>query len=170
MKNDYLEIACPICGYKYRIKSSKKNKNYYCTKCLRHFKIGVDTAESNDKFGEIAIHATELLQDGVENDPRSAWGRAVQEIFDKKKRGPFGIRAKEAYLGLCEEGEVEGVAPGDYTQSKEDKKVALTALKLLRENPELAKSSQKLWRLVEPQKREKGQISVVIALWNEGIV
>ncbi|MFH1940717.1 MAG: hypothetical protein ABIL68_01335 [bacterium] len=111
-----------------------------------------------------------MLQDGVENDPRVAWGRAVQETFGKKKRGLFGIRAKEAYFGLCEEGEVEGVTPGDYAQSKEDKKVALTALRLLRETPELAKSSRKLWKLVEPHKPEKGQIRVVIALWNEGII
>ena len=127
------------------------------------------------KYGKAAIEATELIRCG--NHPRDAWYTACEEQFSEwqqaaiRKGCPSG-----AYLGLCEEGEINGVPAGNYTSSRLNKRYALEAVKLLRSSPSLASDKAELWRKVQKKTEiEKTishnyQLDVVLALWFEGLI
>lgn len=85
---------------------------------------------------------------------------------------------RSTYLGLCEAGFVRGIPRGDYTQSEDNKRYAIDAVRLLRRDPNLAEPSAsaggaaRLWAAVmkgDP-KRPNGQMEVVLALWNTGLI
>ena len=86
-------------------------------------------------YGESAVRAVELIRTGECPDPPAAWDRAAGETCCSKstaaKTGP-----KCAFLGLCEEGLVEGVPAGNYTTSILNKQYALDAVLYLREAEE----------------------------------
>lgn len=132
--------------------------------------------ENYGKYGKAAIEATKRVCDR-KSAPREAWYTACEEQFSEwqtaaiQKGCPSG-----AYLGLCEEGEVDGVPAGDYTRSRLNKRYALEAVKLLRSYPSLASDKAELWEKV--QKRadigktisHNYQLDVVLALWYEGLI
>ncbi|HEU4556286.1 MAG TPA: hypothetical protein VFS20_00505, partial [Longimicrobium sp.] len=75
--------------------------------------------------------------------------------------------------GLCEEGLVNGVPPGTYTPSIENKAYAVRAAALLAKQPELAESSpQALWNQVLGgiSKQHNAQMDVVLALHRSGLL
>src|SRR5712692_871893 len=125
-----------------------------------------------DKYGNLAVQATKLVRTGAHPTPPDAWDAAALTVF------PDGPAAQEkscprcAYLGLCEEGLVAGVPPGEYINGKENKGYALRAVKLLQKEPGLAHRDPKaLWALVMAGERKKhnSQMDVVLALWGHGM-
>jgi hypothetical protein len=84
----------------------------------------------------------------------------------RKKGGPRG-----AFLGLCEEGLVKGIPPGQYTMSKHDKAYAVRAAALLVEGTQNWSISA-LWQAVtdDPGKTHNSQMDVVMALWKNGLI
>ena len=84
----------------------------------------------------------------------------------RKKSCPRG-----AFLGLCEEGLVKGIPPGQYTASKDDKAYAVRAAALLAEGT-LSWSRSTLWQAVtnDPEKTHDSQLDVVLALWKNGLI
>ena len=50
-----------------------------------------------------------------------------------------------AFLGLCAEGLVKGVNPGNYTKSIDNKRYAVEAVQILMNHPELADDPKTLW-------------------------
>lgn len=124
------------------------------------------------KYGKTAIRASELLTTGSTSDPVVAWTQAAREIFpsspsSQKKGCPRG-----AFLGLCADGLVSGVAPGNYTRSKENRRYAREAVELLQESPLLAENPNELWGKVMrgEEKAENSQMDVVISLWQAGAI
>ena len=127
------------------------------------------------KYGKAAIEATELIYDG--KHPREAWYAACEEQFSEwqeaaiRKGCPSG-----AYLGLCEEGKINGVPKGRYTCSRLNKRYALEAVKLLRSSPSLASDKAELWRKVQEKAgigktiSHNYQLDVVLALWFGGFI
>jgi hypothetical protein len=123
-------------------------------------------------YGEASIKAVELYITGQVKSPEEAWERATTEKCGKGTSSQKKTCPKEAFLGLCEEGLIKGIPRGDYTNSEDNKRYALDAVAVLKQNPALAKSQIGLWRKVmrgEP-KTHNQQMDVVISLWNSGLL
>jgi hypothetical protein len=76
-----------------------------------------------------------------------------------------------AFLGLCEEGRIAHVPAGRCTRSRLNKQYGLDAVRLLVAEPSLAeRGARELWERVMDgrEKRENGQMDVVLALWRGG--
>jgi len=122
-------------------------------------------------YGETAVAAARACQQGRAGNPCAAWEDAAERLLATPT-----LRAKNcprsAFLGLCEEGLVQGVPAGSYTRSKKNKAYALQALRLLKKTPALASDRQQLWTAVMDgvQKQPNSQMEVVIALWREQLL
>ncbi len=77
-----------------------------------------------------------------------------------------------AFLGLCEEGLVKGIPPGDYTESVKNKQYAVDAVRLLRLDPALAGDKMSLWQGVLGKRTivHNDQMAVVASLWERGLL
>ena len=124
------------------------------------------------KYGKAAILARDLLTTGSTSDPVAAWTQAVREVFpsspsSQKKGCPRG-----AFLGLCADGLVSGVASGNYTRSKDNRRYAREAVDLLRKSPLLAEQPDELWKRVMrgEEKTENSQMDVAISLWKAAAI
>ncbi|RLD02904.1 MAG: hypothetical protein DRI65_13990 [Chloroflexota bacterium] len=123
-----------------------------------------------NKYGQAAVQAARMLSIGSVSFPQDAWERATSEIFGKGTPSQKKGCPKGAFLGLCEEGYVKGVPPGNYTNSTKNKRYAIQAVNLLRKDPTLSNDPKSLWALVmqgEP-KSHNSQMDVVVSLWMEG--
>lgn len=101
--------------------------------------------------------------------PVDAWQSAAEEVFLDRNSLQEKSCPKSAFLGLCEEGLINGVPQGNYTRSEKNKAYAIKALELLRENPQL--SEKEIWQIIfhsQRVKRYNQQIDVVIALFQQG--
>lgn len=123
-------------------------------------------------YGDAALLATDLAASGKVRSPTEAWSKAVQTEFQnsaslQKKGCPKG-----AFLGLCEEEFITGIPPGAYTRSIKNKRYAIDACHLLRQDPSLAADPNRLWTsvLYGTRKVHNQQMDVVLALWNAGLV
>jgi hypothetical protein len=122
-----------------------------------------------NRYGQAAILAAQHGPSGI--NPVARWESALEKLYPtspaaRRKAGPRG-----AFLGLCEEGLVKGIPPGDYSSSKDNKACAVRAVALLKEGKQHWSRSA-LWQAVTDgvEKTETGQIDVVLALWNNGLI
>jgi hypothetical protein len=122
--------------------------------------------EGPNKYGMVALRALELSI-GARSNLADAWKVAAKEIYSESQDSQIKSCPKSTFLGLAEEGLLAGVPPGRYTTSVENKRYALEALQLLRQNERLAADPKELWRRVikESTKRYNYQMHVVAALW-----
>ena len=123
------------------------------------------------KYGEVACMAADDARGG--GAPKDAWRRAAKRIFPNQKSSQDKGCPRCAFLGLAEEGLVVGIPRGKYTNSADNKRYAIQALKLLRDEPSLCDASGRLWRLVvqeerDPNKVHNNQMDVVVGLWQNG--
>ena len=88
-----------------------------------------------NSYGNAAIKAALLLNSGKAISPVTAWDKATTEIFGSNTSGQKKSYPKDAFLGLCEEGLIRNVSKGQYTNSKKNKEYALTAISILKSNP-----------------------------------
>jgi hypothetical protein len=124
------------------------------------------------KYGRAALLAVALHRFGNVNSPIGAWDRAVAEVFPDSESSQLKGCPKGAFLGLCQEGFVKGVARGEYTNSQYNRSYAVRAVQLLRENPNLIHDLKRLWSAVlnGEEKVHNHQMDVVAALWAEGLI
>mgnify|MGYP001608232452 CR=1 FL=1 len=100
-------------------------------------------------YGEVAIRAIECLQSGACTSPIQAWDDAAAKVFSRSTASQEKSCPRSAFLGLCEDGLVSGVSRGNYTESTDNKRYALRALQLLRQDPEIARlGPESLWQRV----------------------
>jgi hypothetical protein len=129
----------------------------------------VKMINSKSKYGIVAVEAACACAASDDVDPLRAWKVAAAKIFSGSPSGEQKSCPKSAFLGLAESGEIAGVKQGQYTKSKDNKRYAETALKLLRSNESLAKNPLELWLSVMEMegsnKKHNNQMDVVIALW-----
>ncbi|MGC5328750.1 DUF6979 family protein [Brevibacillus sp. SYSU BS000544] len=123
-----------------------------------------------NKYGQAAVMAVELLHSNHALSPQDAWQKATGELFSKSTHGQDKDCPRSAFLGLCEEGFVQGVVSGKYTGSKASKGYALKGVELLKQNPSLAKSPSTLWKAIGKGKRHNSQMDVVISLWENNLI
>ena len=122
------------------------------------------------KYGEVARMAADDARLG--GAPKDAWGRAAERVFPSQS-SQDKVCPRCAFLGLAEEGLVVGIPRGKYTNSADNKRYAIRAVELLREQPHLSDVPGRLWRLVvqeepNPNKVHNDQMDVVVSLWKNG--
>lgn len=132
------------------------------------------------KYGEVAVDATRYVRETQNLDPKNAWKRAAEEVFDAESSSAKKACPRNAYLGLCEEGMISGIPTGDYVKEKggtnSNKSYAVQAVHMLRDDPTLADVTPKeLWDKVmevteDPPDNHNNQMDVVLALWDEDMI
>ena len=122
------------------------------------------------KYGKVARLAAEEARNGL--CPISAWKKSAKKVFPKQKESRKKACPRCAFLGLAEDGMLRDISPGNYTRSRDNKRYALKAVKLLHTSPYLSRSPEKMWECVMSsegeEKTHNEQMSVVADLWNNG--
>jgi len=123
------------------------------------------------KYRQAAIQAVRLIT-SINFNPIQAWEIATKNIFGKDTTSQKKGCPKGTFLGLCERELIKGVPIGNYTNSSENKRYAIKAVRILKRNPEFAKSEETLWNEVigENKKKYNNQMDVVISLWNKNLL
>jgi len=123
------------------------------------------------KYGEIAIKATESIQNGEYVSPSEAWIAAALKEFDSKSSQEKSC-LKGAYLGLCESGSIKCVPVGKYCKSTKNKGYAIKALSILKKQPNSVHTAKELWMKVlgAEEKVYNQQMDVVLTLWDKGYI
>ncbi|MGE5270827.1 MAG: DUF6979 family protein [Thiohalocapsa sp.] len=121
------------------------------------------------KYGMCAELAARKAGVGV--NPILAWKEAATSIFPNSISSRMKGCPKDAFLGLCEDGLVNGVPSGSYTRSRLNKSYAIRAVTLLRA-AEGSTDEYGLWHKVVGggEKAHNGQMDVVLALWRRGLL
>jgi hypothetical protein len=125
------------------------------------------------KYGDVALRATKLVQDGAPRSASDAWETAARAVFHGRLAAQKKGCPRSAYLGLCEEGLVRGVPAAPYTKSVDNKAYAMAAVQLLVRDPGLAEAGPGvLWNRVMNGRamRANCQMDVVLTLWVHGLV
>jgi hypothetical protein len=124
------------------------------------------------KYGNATIKAVKLIETKLADSPIIAWDMATTEVFGKGTSGQTKGCPRNTFLGLCEEGKVKGIHPGNYAKSKRNKEYALKALQILKDTPSLSSEQELLWLKVQngESKTHNYQMDVVCALWNDGLI
>jgi hypothetical protein len=125
-----------------------------------------------NKFGKCAINAVTLYHNMGNNDPIEAWKEAVKHEFKNSESSREKGCPREAFLGLCEKGLIIGIQAGNYTNSKENKKYAIKAINILKNNSGEDLTPNNLWKKVmSPNtKTHNRQMDVVKALWDSNLI
>jgi hypothetical protein len=124
------------------------------------------------KYGRSAIDAVRFIRKGTVQSPQKAWNKATTAIFGEGTSSQLKGCPKGAFLGLCQEGLIEGIPPGKYTQSEKNKRYAVLSVEAIKSNPDLASDKHALWTLILVQeiKAHNQQLDVVTALWRAGLI
>lgn len=125
-------------------------------------------------YDKVALIATtKIAENNVE--PEQAWLSAAQEVFKDKRASIEKGCPKGAFLGLCEEGHINGVPKGQYTKSKLNKQYAIKAVEILKSQSGKL-DAKVLWSEVliglgaDPNKKHNGQMEVVLSLWDNNLI
>jgi hypothetical protein len=122
------------------------------------------------KYGNAAVNAVEYMIKQGEKTPRAAWNRAAKELFVSESSQKKGC-PRATFLGLCQKGLVKSIPEEDYTTSVKNAEYGEKAVKLLKDNSELATDKMVLWKkITNGAVKHNSQMDVVIALWNEGLI
>jgi len=122
-------------------------------------------------YRDAAVIAAELISSGNCAEPVDAWSQATKKTFPssaslRKKGCPKG-----AFLGLCNEGLILGIEPGNYAKSSKNGGYAVSAVEVLRKNKFLASQPNLLWKKVAGNtKTQNHQMDIVIGLWEAGLI
>jgi hypothetical protein len=124
------------------------------------------------KYGRAAVLAVELYRSGKATSPQEAWEQAAAAIFPDSPSSRAKGCPKGAFLGLCSEGLIRGIGPGEYTTSRDNCSYAVRAVHVLEDDPSLAENKARLWSEVMDgeQKRHNSQMDVVTALWTADLI
>lgn len=125
-----------------------------------------------NKYGQAAIDAVNLIKKSISINPAKAWEQSTSNIFGKGTSSQIKGCPKATFLGLCEEGLIRGIPPGKYTRSRKNKEYAVTAVKLIKRNPDYTLNKRLLWYKITNDKNKKynEQMDVVIVLWEKELI
>lgn len=107
----------------------------------------------------------------AEINPVAQWESAMEKLYPTSSAARKKACPRGAFLGLCEEGLIQGIPAGSYKASWENKAYAVRAVSLLTEGTE-HRSTSALWRAVTngAEKTHNNQMDVVLALWNNDLI
>lgn len=128
-------------------------------------------------FGTAALEAHKLATGTRPQGPAQAWEKATCLIWPCGTSSQVKSCPRDAFLGLCEAGRIQGISPGKYTRSLKNKRYAMKAAALLKAQPSLAgQGTAGLWlkvlgALSEPAgKVHNQQMDVVLSLFQNGLI
>jgi hypothetical protein len=123
------------------------------------------------RYGKSAIEAVELIL-STKIHPEQAWDIATSNEFGKDSSLQKKGCPKGAFLGLCEQGMIKGVPLGSYTESTENKRYTVRAVKILKQKPYLLENEDRLWFEVTGGKqiKQNNQLDIVLSLWNKNYI
>lgn len=123
---------------------------------------------------QTALEATNLVKKGI--DPRQAWADAILKNYPYSLSMQRKGCPKNAFLGLCSEGMVKGIAPDNYTNSILNKRYSVAAIDQLKKNGRESYLPMSLWIDVlkslnlDINKKHNGQMDVVLSLWDANLI
>ncbi len=123
------------------------------------------------RYGDTAIKAVDLIL-STDMSPEQAWDIATSKEFGRGTNQQQKGCPKGAFLGLCEQGMIKDVPIGNYTDSIDNKRYAVRAVRILKEKPELINDEGKFWLEVISGKSVKPnhQLDIVISLWRNNYI
>jgi hypothetical protein len=108
------------------------------------------------QYGAVAVEAAKIIKQGT--GAESAWRMAATKLIESKSSRDKGC-PKNAFLGIF--------ANSDGTNALYAKK----AVRKLREDPHKDYTANELWAAIgQSGKSHNGQMDVVLALWEEGLL
>ena len=123
------------------------------------------------KYGEVAVIAVHILKEGGATNPREAWEKAAKKVFPTNTNLQNKGCPKSAFIGLCDEGMIEGVHSRTCPEPGKNAKYAVDAVEMLRKNRFLVSQPNLLWKKVAGNtKSENHQMDVVVGLWETGCI
>ena len=125
---------------------------------------------STNKYGLAAVEAVKLCTAQPGLSPIDAWGFAVARHFPNSQTSRAKCCPRDAFLGLCEDGLIQGIKRGSYTRSVRNKRYALEAVVALKKDPTLSKKA--LWDRIhrDEMKQHNSQMDVVLGLWEANLL
>ena len=116
-------------------------------------------------FGMLAVDtAIELGLYG--GNPRGVWDKkAILQFGTKLSMVKKGC-PKSTFLSLCEYGFIYGVAKGNYSDAKENKKITLDAMNIIKKFPHMGNNPKQLWDMVSGGKTQNSQMDVICTLFS----
>jgi hypothetical protein len=116
------------------------------------------------------VIAAELLAARADLQPPDTWRLVAELVFPLSASSREKGCPRDAFLGLCDVGAIEGVEPGSYTKSVLNKDYAVRALDALRADASLSSDERKLWRIAVngADRQQNSQMDVLISLWRRG--
>jgi hypothetical protein len=126
------------------------------------------------KYGQTAIRAVQLLRK-TPLSAEAAWRNAAAEVFSSDS-SRAKICPREAFLGLCQHGLLDGVSRDRCTpsDSSKNRQYAIVGARLVASDPYAKGRVSALWRLVmtevgaDPEKVHNQQLDVVLSLRANG--
>ena len=124
-----------------------------------------------DKYRQVAVLAAQSIREGVVADPAEAWLKGAKKVFPSSSALQSKVCPKGAFLGLCIQGMIDGIPPGDYSKPSKNGEYAIAAVEILKGNPFLTSQPELLLnKAVGNTKTENGQMDVVIGLWEASLI
>lgn len=122
--------------------------------------------------GQIAVKVVQLFRTNPTKDLNSLWMKVAATLTNSQSVIEKGC-PRNAFLGLCEAGDILGIPPGRYaTRSRSlNKTYALDAVACLRKSSTPLPRAMSLWQqVVGSGKKHNEQMNVVLALWEAGLI
>lgn len=121
------------------------------------------------KYNKIALDAVGRLKAGV--DPRSAWALSAADAYPDRPSARDKGCPRSTFLGLIDAGVLLGIPAAPDLSNSSNARYALEAVAALRNEPGFAERPSQLWeRTSGAPKQQNGQLEVVLALWNAGLI
>ena len=122
-------------------------------------------------WGRVAVETTRRMRKAPSRDRRSLWKAVVAELRPDRPSALTKSCAWGAFRGLCENGYVNGIPATVSPAENLNGGYAVRAARMLGENPRLAgESPMQLWRRVHGDISHNGQMHVVLALHDAGLL
>lgn len=121
------------------------------------------------KYKVTALDAVQRIRAGV--DPRSAWALSAAEAYPDRPSARDKACPRSTFLGLIDAGAVRGIPASPDASRSINARYALEAVDAFRSEPGLVEHTSRLWeRTSGAPKKQNGQLEVVLALWNAGLI
>lgn len=123
-----------------------------------------------NRYGEGALMAVRMETYGKAMTPGDRWAQAMKTLYPTSEKAQRKTPPKGAFLGLCEAGLVQGIPPGKYGATMDNKNYAIAAMALLVAGTH--KSVSSLWTEVTQGDgtEHQAQMDIVMALWKNGLI
>ncbi len=149
-----------------RIEGNIDTRSVKCSYVFPYAKQLNERAVQMRKFGEAAVIAAQRLKSGKYSDPVDAWNSATKTVFPSSRSLQNKGCPRGAFLGLCNEGLIDGLSAGAYSRATKNGQYAVQAIEVLRANRFIASQPDLLWKKIAGSaKTQNNQMDVVVGLW-----